>query len=148
MSEIKAASCDDVSIEKKLFVKSADGNQTVWLDADTVKVGDVVQVNLTIITKRDMDYVAIIDDRGACFEPVEQLPQPLYAEGICFYRENRDEATNIFVTHLPKGIYRLSYELYVNNAGQYSAGVASIQSQYAPALSAHSAGAIINVEEQ
>lgn len=148
MSEIKAASCDDVSIEKKLFVKSADGNQTVWLDADTVKVGDVVQVNLTIITKRDMDYVAIIDDRGACFEPVEQLPQPLYAEGICFYRENRDEATNIFVTHLPKGIYRLSYELYVNNAGRYSAGVASLQSQYAPALSAHSAGAIINVEEQ
>lgn len=148
MSEIKAASCDDVSIEKKLFVKSADGNQTVWLDADTVKVGDVVQVNLTIITKRDMDYVAIIDDRGACFEPVEQLPQPLYAEGICFYRENRDEATNIFVTHLPKGIYRLSHELYVNNAGQYSAGVASIQSQYAPALSAHSVGAIINVEEQ
>lgn len=148
MSEIKAAGCDDVEISKELFVKSSDKDKTVWIDTDSMKVGDVVQVNLTIITKRDMDYVAIIDDRGACFEPVEQLPQPIYAEGICFYRENRDEATNIFVTHLPKGTYRLSYELYVNNAGQYSAGVASLQSQYAPALSAHSAGSIINVTNQ
>lgn len=146
MTEIKAASCDDVSIDKHLFVKSVDGDKTVWTDADTIKTGDVVQVNLTIITKRDMDYVAIIDERGACFEPVEQLPQPLYAEGICFYRENRDAATNIFVTHLPKGTYRLSYELFVNNQGVYSAGIASIQSQYAPALSAHSAGSTINVK--
>ncbi len=148
MSEIKAASCDDVSIEKMLFVKSSENDKVVWFDADSVKVGDLVQVNLIITTKRDMDYVAIIDDRGACFEPVEQLPQPLYSEGICFYRENRDEATNIFVTHLPKGTYRLSYELFVNNAGQYSTGVASLQSQYAPALSAHSSGTIINASRQ
>lgn len=148
LSEIKASGCDDITIEKTLYkrVNTADG--VSWVAADTFAVGDVVQVNLTVTTRRDMDYVAITDNRGACFEPVEQLPAPIIAEGIWFYRENRDESTNMFITHLPKGVYRLSYELNVNNAGMYSAGTASIQSQYAPALSAHSAGAVITVSNR
>ncbi len=147
LGDIKASGCDDITIEKALYkrINSADGVK--WVAADTLTVGDVVQVNLTVTTRRDMDYVAITDNRGACFEPVEQLPAPIVAEGIRFYRENRDECTNMFITHLPKGVYRLSYELNVNNAGTYSAGTASIQSQYAPALSAHSAGAIITVSD-
>ena len=95
-----------------------------------------------------MDYVAITDQRGACFQPVEQLPQPVVSEGIYFYRENRDSSTNIFVTRLPKGVYRLSYELYANNAGTFSSGIATLQSQYAPAMSAHSSGRLIKVESE
>ena len=91
-----------------------------------------------------MEYVAIIDNRAACFEPVEQLPTPIITEGIYFYRENRDAATNMFVNRLPKGTYLLSYEVYVNNSGTFSSGIASIQSQYAPELSAHSAGTTLS----
>ena len=94
-----------------------------------------------------MQYMAITDDRAACLEPVEQLPTPIYSEGLCFYRENRDAFTNIFVTNMPKGTYLLEYELWVNNAGEFSSGIATIQSQYAPELSAHSSGTIINVGE-
>lgn len=148
MSEIKAASCPEVSIDKALYRRVTTENGVTWQNADSLKTGDIVQVNLTITVKRDMDYVAITDDRGACFEPVEQLPKPLFSEGICFYRENRDASTNMFVTHLPKGVYRLSYELYVNNSGTYSSGIATLQSQYAPALSAHSSGSMIEVMPQ
>jgi uncharacterized protein YfaS (alpha-2-macroglobulin family) len=91
-----------------------------------------------------MEYVAITDNRAACFEPVEQLPAPIITEGIYFYRENRDAATNMFVNRLPKGTYLLSYEVYVNNSGTFSSGIASIQSQYAPELSAHSAGTTLS----
>lgn len=145
ISEIKASGCEDVAINKQLFKKVTDSTGIKWVAADSMTVGDVIQVNITIETKRDMDYVVITDDRGACFEPVEQLPSPIFSEGICFYRENRDASTNIFVNHLPKGTYRLSYELNVNNAGVYSAGVATLQSQYAPAMTAHSSGSIITV---
>lgn len=146
MEEIKAASCDAVSIEKTLYraVNTPDGIR--WEATDSYNVGDRLKVDLLITANRDMDYVAIVDRRGACLEPVEQLPRPIIAQGIYFYRENRDSETNIFVDRLPKGVYRISYEMNVNNAGQYSAGTASIQSQYAPALTAHSAGAIINVK--
>lgn len=147
MEGIKPASCDAVAIEKTLYkaVNSPDGIR--WEATDSYKVGDRVKVDLLIHANRDMDYVAIVDRRGACLEPVEQLPRPIVEQGLYFYRENRDAETNIFIDKLPKGVYRLSYEMNVNNAGRYSAGTASIQSQYAPALSAHSAGAIINVKE-
>ena len=80
-----------------------------WVNADSLRTGDVVQVNLIITAARDIDYVAIVDNRAACLEPIDQMPAPIWAEGLCFYRENRDAATNIFISHMPKGTYRLSY---------------------------------------
>lgn len=143
---VKASSCDDISIEKQLYRLAPDGTGIHAVDASDLSVGDLVKVELLIKCERDIDYVAIEDRRPACFEPVEQLPRPIWSEGICFYRENRDAATNIFVTRLPKGVYRLSYEMRVNNAGTFTSGVATLQSQYCPALSAHSSGAVITVK--
>lgn len=141
MKDIAPQSCDAVEIEKRFYVQRGDK----WEQADKFTVGDRVRVDLVIKTTRDMDYVAITDNRGACFEPAEQLPKPIFSEGLYFYRENRDSATDMFVTHMPKGTYLLSYEMFANNSGQFSSGIASIQSQYAPALSAHSAGRIVTV---
>lgn len=146
MSRVTPSSCEAVSIEKRLYKQTATSNGMIWTPADSISIGDRIKVELLIKTSRDMDYVTIIDDRAACFEPVEQLPTPIFAEGLFFYRENRDAVTNIFVDRLPKGTYLLSYQMFVNNAGIFSAGVASIQSQYAPSLSAHSSGEIISVK--
>ena len=142
MSEIKASSCEAVSIEKRLYRQQ--GKE--WVEANQIKVGDRIKIQLLIHANRDMQYMAIDDNRAACLEPVEQLPTPIYSQGLCFYRENRDSSTNIFVTNMPKGTYMLEYEMWVNNAGTFSSGIATIQSQYAPQLSAHSAGRIISVE--
>lgn len=147
MEAVKAAGCEELSIEKTLLVNDAtakDGNgeygRRPVSEARELKVGDRVTVRLTLKVNADMDYVAIIDDRPACMEPMDQLPTPVYSEGLCFYRENRDASTRIFIDHLPKGTYLLSYDVWVNNAGEYTSGIATVQSQYAPRYSAHSAG--------
>ena len=142
--EINAASCDAVSIDKRIYRQASTPDGVKWEYTNDLKVGDKAKIELVIKTTRDMEYVAIIDNRAACFEPVEQLPTPIITEGIYFYRENRDAATNMFVNRLPKGTYLLSYEVYVNNSGTFSSGIASIQSQYAPELSAHSAGTTLS----
>ena len=142
MSHINAVAGNDISIEK-MMLKKVDES---WLPCDTFAVGDKVRIQLTIKASRQLEYITITDERAACFEPVEQLPRPIYSEGICFYRENRDEATNIFVTNLPKGTYLLTYDMYVNNAGEYSSGIATIQSQYAPQITAHSAGTQVMIK--
>ena len=142
MSDIKAVAGNDISIEKTMLKKVGES----WLPCDTFAVGDKVRIQLTIKASRQLEYITITDERAACFEPVEQLPRPIYSEGICFYRENRDEATNIFVTNLPKGTYLLTYDMYVNNAGEYSSGIATIQSQYAPQITAHSAGTQVMIK--
>lgn len=143
ITDVKAASCDAVSIEKRIYRQ----NGSKWESVNgTLKVGERVKVQLLIHADRDMQYVAINDDRAACLEPVEQLPRPIYAEGICFYRENRDATTNMFVTNMPAGTYLLEYELWVNNSGTFSSGIATIQSQYAPQITAHSAGSTLIVD--
>ena len=147
MADVKAQASEAVAIEKQMFVQRSTPDGVVWEPATTIKVGDRVKVQLTIRATRDMDYVAIIDDRAAALEPTEQLPEPIFSEGLCFYRENRDASTRMFVTHMPKGTYLLTYELFANNAGTYASGIASIQSQYAPQLAAHSAGTTLTVSE-
>jgi uncharacterized protein YfaS (alpha-2-macroglobulin family) len=146
MERIDPVSIPDLSISKSLYRATNHGDSITWETTNSYRLGDRLKVDLLITTARDMDYVVITDQRGACLEPVEQLPRPVVAERIYFYLENRDAVTNIFVDRLPKGTYHISYEMSVNNAGRFSAGAATIQSQYSPALTAHSSGEIINVE--
>lgn len=142
-SDIKATPCEGLSIEKRLLRMAPDGS---WADAATLIAGDRVKVVLTVKTARNIDYMAITDQRAACLEPVEQLPEPIWSEGICFYRENLDAETRIFIDRLPKGTYQLTYEMWVNNVGNFASGIATAQSQYAPELTAHSSGSRLSVE--
>lgn len=144
MTDIKSSSCEAVDIEKRLYMQTGSTWTEISGNSD-IKVGDRIKIQLLIHATRDMQYMAITDQRPACLEPVEQLPRPVYSEGICFYRENLDSETRMFVTNMPRGTYMLEYELWVNNAGTFSSGIATIQSQYAPQLSAHSAGQLFNI---
>lgn len=145
MADIKGASTEDVAITKRLLRIAGTQVEEVKPGME-LHVGDRVRVELNIQVERTVDYVAINDSRPACLEPVEQLPQPVWSDGICFYRENRDSSTNIYVTRMPKGIYLITTDYTVNNAGIYQGGMASLQSQYAPAITAHSASMPLHVD--
>lgn len=131
----------DLSVEKQYLVETAEG----WKTATDFTVGQRVKVRLTLKARRNIDYLTVEDARAACFEPVVQTARTLFADGIGFYLENRDETTRLFIDRLPRGTYILEYELSANNAGTFASGVASVQSQYAPELAAHSAGCAIKV---
>lgn len=145
MEEVKKNATDDVKIEKQFFVYGAD-SKLADAPGDKFKLGDRVQVRLTIRTERDLDFVAVTDDRAACFEPADQTAAYSWKEGLHTYRETRDNATNIFIDRMPKGSYVISYDVYVNNIGSYAGGIATLQCQYAPQLTAHTGGASVTVE--
>jgi hypothetical protein len=138
MTDIAAYDNDDFKIEKRII---ADGNYT-----DTLRLGERVKVLLTITVNRNMEYVTIIDERPATLEPVEQLSQYIYTDGVSYYRENRDSSTRLFINYLRKGTYQISYDMTANLVGTYSSGIATLQSQYAPELTAHSSGMSITVK--
>lgn len=142
MDEIKAAGCRELTVEKSMSVF----NGSEWVPADRFNVGDRVRVTLVLRADADMDYVVITDGRAAALEPVEQLPEPVWSEGLCFYRENRDSQTNLFIRRMPRGVYVLNYELFATQAGRFASGVAQAQSQYNPVIAAHSAGMEVTVE--
>lgn len=144
LTEIKPHEIEGLSISKQFSTTDKDMN---LMAASSLQPGDKVIVTLTIHARQDMDYVTVVDERPACFEPTDQLSKPIFSDGIIFYRENRDTATNLFIDHLPKGTYFVSYEVVVTNSGSFASGVASIQSQLVPSLSAHSGGTTIKVDE-
>lgn len=145
--DVKASSCDAVAISKRLLKRVSTDSGYAWQDADGLRVGDRVKVLLTVTVNRDLEYVVINDNRAAALEPVDQLPGYLYSEGVGFYRENNNADTRFFISYMPKGTYQLAYELNVNNAGTFTSGLATLQSQYAPALTAHSAGTLYVIGE-
>ena len=61
-------------------------------------------------------------------------------------RETRDSATNIFFNRLMKGTRVITYDVFVNNAGTCSSGIATLQCQYAPQQVAHTAGTTVTAQ--
>ena len=145
MVEVENASSSDIRIEKTFYRYGNDG-KLESLPVSEFKIGDRLQVRIVIKTARDLDYVALTDDRAAIFEPVDQLPVYEYAEGTRYLRETRDSATNIFFNRLMKGTRVITYDVFVNNAGTCSSGIATLQCQYAPQQVAHSAGTTVTAK--
>jgi len=143
ITSVKAQGIEGLSINKRIYRLLPDGSAATA--SGPLELGTKVKVELLIKCDRALDYVAITDDRPACFEPVEQLPGYIWSEGIRFYRINADTSTTLLIDSLPKGTYLLNYEMWVTSEGLFTDGIATVQSQYAPALTAHSSGSRLNV---
>lgn len=146
ISEVVASETPDLSIRKSIvaLVEGENGELTPKTGID-MKTGMKVRVTLFISVGRDMDYVAVTDERSACLEPADQLSSYTVSDGLWFYREVRDANTNLFFSHLPKGTHVVSYDCYISQEGIFSCGIATAQSQYSPTTVAHSAGEEIRV---
>jgi len=83
--------------------------------------------------------------RPAGTEPVDVLSSYKYQDGLAYYQVTKDVGTNFFISELHKGNYVFEYELRVEQPGDFSTGITSIQSMYAPEFNAHSAGERIKV---
>ncbi|MBQ9584892.1 MAG: hypothetical protein IJR20_02710 [Muribaculaceae bacterium] len=143
MDNIEEVSIYDLSIHKEFYAYSTDGSLR---RVENFKVGDKIQVRTIIKNAKDLDFVTVKDERGACFEPVDKLSGYRYADNSYYYLEIKDSETNIFFTSLDKGTHVISYDVYVTAPGKYSVGIATAQCQYAPQITAHSAGSIATVE--
>lgn len=146
MSKVKPHNVGAIKIDKRLYPVNTDSKgRIVGKDTGKFKKGDRILVTLTVVTDRDMDYVMIQDMRSACMRPVEQLTTYRVVDGIWMLVEPGLSHTNLFITSLPSGKHQISYEVFAERDGEYSRGIAEIQSLYYPLITAHSGGAVIEV---
>lgn len=143
MEKVKTASTHDINITKRMMRYGSDGKLEEFT---TLKVGDKVQVRITLDAAKDLDYVTVSDERTACFEPVDKTSGYYYNDGIFYYNEVKDSKTNIFITSVRRGIHTVTYDVMVTNVGAFATGVAQAQSQYSPQAVAHTAASTIIVE--
>ncbi|MEO5998558.1 MAG: alpha-2-macroglobulin family protein [Chitinophagaceae bacterium] len=138
-----------LKLTKKLFVeKNSDRGPVLEpiTEGASIKVGDKIKVRIELSVDRDMEYVHMKDMRAGCMEPVNVLSGYKWQGGLGYYESTKDASTNFFFNWLPKGIYVFEYPLFVNQTGNFSNGVSSIQCMYAPEFASHSEGIRVTVE--
>ncbi|AUC86435.1 alpha-2-macroglobulin [Polaribacter sp. ALD11] len=132
-----------LKLNKKLFLKvnSDTGKELRGITNETeLKVGDLITVRIELRSDRDMEFIHMKDMRASGVEPINVLSKYKWQDNLGYYQSTRDAATNFFFDHLPKGVYVFEYDVRVNNAGDFSNGITTIQSMYAPEFSSHSKG--------
>lgn len=137
-----------LKLKKKLFLKtnSTTGEKISEITTKTsLKVGDLVRVRIELRSDRDMEFIHMKDMRAAGFEPINVISSYKWQDGLGYYESTKDASTNFFFDYLPKGVYVFEYDLRVNNAGDFSNGITTIQSMYAPEFSSHSEGVRVKV---
>lgn len=144
--KIPASGIDGLSVEKRFLLITTGADGEMASGSESFKVGDRLRVTLLIKSDRAMDYVALTDERPACLAPVEQTAGWHYIDGVRAYLEPRTGRSSFFISHLPKGNFVITYDCFVTAPGSYGAGIATLQSQYAPLLTAHSAGRRLTVK--
>ncbi len=147
----KEARGDLFGVTRRYFLRTGSGTGDAFvlkpLDEGTVlKPGDEVEVQLTITSRAAAEFVHLRDPRPAGLEP--QTARSGYRWDFLApgrYEETRDSGANFFFDWVPAGEYTLSYRLRANMAGTFRTGPATLQSMYAPELTAYSAGDVVTV---
>lgn len=149
LDKITRPDMKELIITKQLYRKDSKGKETTLQPVSAqsrLLTGDLVIARIIIKCDRPMEYVHLKVMRAAGLEPINQLSGYRYQGGLAFYESPRDQATDFFIPFINKGTYVLEYELRASFKGQFSDGIASIQSMYAPEFSAHGEGIRLQID--
>lgn len=137
-----------LKLNKKLYIQqnSSTGTKISLIDRSTLlRPGDKLTVRLELEVDRDLEYVHMKDMRASGFEPLNVFSGFRWQDGLGYYESTRDASTNFFFSYLKKGTYVFEYPMVVTHSGDFSNGVATIQSMYAPEFTSHSEGMRVRI---
>jgi hypothetical protein len=142
MDKITSAN-NSLSLAKQFFIERNGKSGPVLeelKEGNTLRVGDKLKVRVVLKTDRDMEFMHLKDMRASGTEPVNVLSGYRWQGGLGYYEATKDASTDFFFDLLPNGTWVFEYPLFVTHAGQFTAGISTIQSMYAPEFNAHSQG--------
>ena len=153
----------------------AAAKSSIVLEADKriARIGEVIQVNLTIIAPHDLYYLVVEDMLPAGAEAIDtsldttslldQDPalrrqtgrsEDVYAYDFYWWwwnwysrTEMRDEKTVLFATYLPRGTYEYTYLIRASLPGQYGVIPAHAYEMYFPEVFGRSDGGAFAITE-
>ncbi|MEM9353891.1 MAG: MG2 domain-containing protein [Planctomycetota bacterium] len=127
--------------------QTEDGERRIAItDREQLVSGDLVEVELTIESKNDYEYILLEDRKAAGFEPVE-VRSGYNGNQLGAYVEYRDDRVNLYATRMPRGRHSVTYRLRAETPGAFSAMPTSISAMYAPRLAGNSANQNVRIED-
>ena len=135
--------------KKPTLLKGYISEWTPLKNGDQVKSGERVRVDITLEAKNHYEYLIVEDYKPAGFEAAELKSGTTYAQTLnekgentsgqtWAYQEFRDQKVAFFVTQLPQGIHKLSYELRAEVPGEFHAMPDQSHAMYVPEIRANS----------
>jgi len=112
-----------------------------------VTSGDLVEIELSIASKNDYEYLIFEDFKPAGFEPVE-VRSGYNGNEMGAYVEFRDEKVAFFVQRLARGEHSVSYRMRAETPGKFSALPTRAYAMYAPELKANSDEIKLRVKDE
>jgi uncharacterized protein YfaS (alpha-2-macroglobulin family) len=113
---------------------------------DTLKSGDLVEIELVIESKNDYEYILFEDMKAAGFEPVD-VKSGYSNNGLGAYMELRDNRVSFFVRQLARGKHSLAYRMRAEIPGQFAALPTRASAMYAPELKGNSEEIKLKIED-
>lgn len=113
-------------------------------EGDTLKSGDLVEIELAIDSKNDYEYVMFEDMKAAGFETVD-LRSGYNSNSLGAYMELRDNRVTFMVRALARGNHSVSYRMRAEIPGKFSALPTRASAVYAPELKGNSDEIKLNI---
>lgn len=126
----------EIQTQRRFF--RIDNNQRTEISRDTpLNSGDMLEVELTLESNHDAEYLLVEDFKPAGFETVS-VRSGWSEDGFSCYREFRDEKVCLYIEHLRQGRHTLSYLVRAETPGRFTALPTQVSAMYAPDLRANS----------
>ncbi len=138
-----------LNVQNNLYRRNMVDNKELWEKVDgnaELKPGDHLMFQLIIDSPQALDFVHINAPRAANLEPLDLLSGYRHKDGLGYYMSISDNATSLFIDHLPEGRYSVSWEVVVSFYGSASYAPATVSCFYAPEFSGNDKGGRINVK--
>lgn len=151
LDQVKVFQETPLTLNKQLYlsINTPQGPQLSPITSSTsVHPGDLITVRIVLTVDRDMEFIHLKDMRASGLEPINVLSRYRWQGGLGYYESTRDLATHFFFDYLPKGTYTFEYPLRVQLNGDFTNGICTIQSMYAPEFTSHSQGTRLKVIEK
>lgn len=107
-------------------------------DNAEMKIGETLEVELTITADKDFEYLAIEDSKPAGFEPIQLRSGNTYGDGLYGNLELHDTKVSFFAASIKAGQHQLRYRLRAEHLGRFSAMPAEVFAMYTPEIKARS----------
>lgn len=130
----------------KDVIVNGEKHQQEVKSGDVLKVGEKLIVRIVVKSDRDMQYVHLKDLRPSNTEPDDAISGYQYKNNLGYYLSIKDVSSNFFFNNISKGTHILEYSMHVTHAGNFASGLASVQCMYAPEMSSHSEGTVIEAK--
>lgn len=118
-------------------VKTESWQRTPFSHKTPLKLGDLIEIELTIESANDYDYIMVQDHKAAGFEPLE-IGSGYRPDFFGAYVELQNSTTNFYLQRLKRGTTILRYRLKAETKGVFTALPAIAASTQVPELQGNS----------